>query len=354
MKFITVNLKWSAAIFLLLVASAQFYWLYASRGIDFQIAFLDSFGGYLLLYGLFFFMMNYTPDYYLPAYIRYVLIGLQSVAISFLWVSFCQYALLAVFTDQPAYEAIWKETVYIRGFAGWILLCDFSLVNYLWNKLNQAKEVIQKEQQSEKLRDEAELFKLRQQLHPHFLFNSLNSINALIGKEPLNARIMLQQLSEYLRNTLKKEDKDLILFREELEDLRLYLSIEKVRFGHRLTIGEHIQVDCDEMKIPPFLLQPLVENAIKYGLYGTTGPVEIQIKAFVEEDFLNFIITNPYDPEAVTPKGTGFGLESVRRRLYLLFARNDLLIIKPKWQTGADDNPYFLARIRIPVSLPRK
>jgi sensor histidine kinase YesM len=349
LKFITINLKWSAAIFLLLVAIAQFYWLYESRGIAIPVALLDSFGGYLLLYGLFFFMMNYSPDYYLPAYIRYVLIGLQSIAISFLWVSFCRYTLLAIFSDEANYRAIWAETIYIRGFAGWILLCDFSLVNYLWNKLNQAKEAIQKERQSEKLRDEAELFKLRQQLHPHFLFNSLNSINALIGKEPQNARIMLQQLSEYLRNTLKKEDKDLIFFQEELEDLRLYLSIEKVRFGHRLTIEEHIQENCGAMKIPPFLLQPLVENAVKYGLYGTIGAVEIHIKAFLEADFLSFIITNPYDPEAVTPKGTGFGLESIKRRLYLLFARNDLLTIKPNWEVRKD-NPYFLAQIKIPVN----
>jgi LytS/YehU family sensor histidine kinase len=103
------------------------------------------------------------------------------------------------------------------------------------------------------------------------------------------------------------------------------------------------------MKIPPFLLQPLVENAVKYGLYGTIGAVEIHIKAFLEADFLSFIITNPYDPEAVTPKGTGFGLESIKRRLYLLFARNDLLTIKPNWEVRKD-NPYFLAQIKIPVN----
>src|SRR5690606_11377571 len=86
----------------------------------------------------------------------------------------------------------------------------------------------------EKISREAELYKLRQQLHPHFLFNSLNSINALIHSQPEQARKMVQQLSEFLRGTLKREENQLISLEEELQYLKLYLDIEKVRFGHRL------------------------------------------------------------------------------------------------------------------------
>ena len=151
---------------------------------------------------------------------------------------------------------------------------------------------------------------------------------------------------------------DLISFQDELEDLRLYLSIEQVRFGHRLIIKEEISDICSDVKIPPFLLQPLVENAIKYGLYGMTGSVMIHLKAKLEQQQLVFTITNPFDPNAVTPKGTGFGLEGVRRRLYLLFARNDLLSAAPlelplELNDGTEGR-MFKAEIKIPVIISAK
>ncbi len=114
-----------------------------------------------------------------------------------------------------------------------------------------------------------------------------------------------------------------------------------------------------DIRTPPFLLQPLVENAIKYGLYGTTGPVKIFIKASIVEQQLLFSIVNPYDPDAVTTKGTGFGLESVRRRLYLLFARNDLLTVQmqapqPSDTGGGQETSYhFTATIKIPLHLEK-
>jgi LytS/YehU family sensor histidine kinase len=248
----------------------------------------------------------------------------------------------------------WNDTFYIRGLIGWVLICDYNLINYFVKYLSKQDSLAEQEQHSLELRKEAELFKLRQQLHPHFLFNSLNSINALIGKEPKHARLMVQQLSEFLRHTLKKEDNDLITIREELEDLRIYLSIEQVRFGHRLTVLEDIHADCMDAKIPPFLLQPLVENAIKYGLYGTIGQVVIHIKGTLANNQFIFSIVNPYDPDAVTTRGTGFGLESVKRRLYLLFAQNDLLkVVHDEHEKGTDQDAlhhYFTATINIPVS----
>ena len=92
----------------------------------------------------------------------------------------------------------------------------------------------QRKADAEKLAKEAELFKLRQQLQPHFLFNSLNSINALIGMRPEEARKMVQQLSDFLRGTIKKEETQWVSLEEELQYLQLYLDIEKVRFGNRL------------------------------------------------------------------------------------------------------------------------
>ena len=195
---------------------------------------------------------------------------------------------------------------------------------------------------AEKLAREAELFKLRQQLQPHFLFNSLNSINALIGSRPVEARKMVQQLSDFLRGTLKKEETQWVTLQEELQYLQLYLEIEKVRFGNRLSTEVSVEEGAAQLKLPALLLQPVVENAIKFGLYDTTGETVIRISAVQQEKNLLIRVENPFDPETSSPKqGTGFGLMSVQRRLYLLFARTDLLV------TAAKGN-IFITTITIP------
>jgi len=192
------------------------------------------------------------------------------------------------------------------------------------------------------LAKEAELYKLRQQLQPHFLFNSLNSINALIGTRPEEARQMIHQLSDFLRGILKKEENQWVTLSEELQHLQLYLDIEKVRFGHRLTTSIDAGENSGQMRIPAMLLQPVVENAIKFGLYDTTDVINISIAATSENGQLIITVQNPFDPETSLPqKGTGFGISSVKRRLYLLFARTDLL------ETDAKDH-LFTTRIKVP------
>ncbi|PSK89231.1 sensor histidine kinase [Taibaiella chishuiensis] len=357
--FKTANIKVSSAILLLLISIGQFYWLWTRKDFSLEIALVDALGSNALLYGIFIFL-EYGFNYYLPPVARLGVIGVQSMIFAAAWILICQWTLHTLYPDNVRYQEFWTETIYIRGLIGWILLCDYNIINYFLGRLTKQEFISEQEQNSIQLRKEAELFKLRQQLHPHFLFNSLNSINALIGKEPKHARTMVQQLSEFLRHTLKKEDNELITFREEMDDLHIYLSIEQVRFGHRLTIAEDIDVGCMDIRTPPFLFQPLVENAIKYGLYGTTGPVKILIKARVEDQQLVFSIINPYDPDAVTTKGTGFGLESVRRRLYLLFARNDLLSVRMEKapealaaEAGADASHHFTAILKIPLHLEK-
>ncbi|MCW3116944.1 MAG: putative regulator of cell autolysis, partial [Chitinophagaceae bacterium] len=135
------------------------------------------------------------------------------------------------------------------------------------------------------------------------------------------------QLSDFLRGTIRKEENQFITFSEELEYLKLYLEIEKVRFGYRLKTEIDVSDDSLNWKIPSLLLQPLMENAIKFGLYGTTGEVIIGLRAAMADKHLVVAVMNPFDPDMQMPPGTGFGLESVKRRLYLLFGRNDLVEI---------------------------
>ena len=153
---------------------------------------------------------------------------------------------------------------------------------------------------------------------------------------------MVQQLSDFLRGTIKKEETQWVTLQEELQYLQLYLDIEKVRFGNRLATMIESDPGTHQMKLPALLLQPIVENAIKFGLYDTMGETTIRVFTSRQDSELVIRVQNPYDPETATPRhGTGFGLKSVQRRLYLLFARNDLL-----W-TDAKDN-IFTTLVKIP------
>jgi LytS/YehU family sensor histidine kinase len=196
--------------------------------------------------------------------------------------------------------------------------------------------------EAEKLTREAELFKLRKQLHPHFLFNSLNSISALTGSRPEEARRMVQQLADFLRGTLKNEEELQVTLEEELRLLQLYLDIEKVRFGHRLDTSIEKDETCLTAQIPQLLLQPIVENAIKFGLYDTTENVLIKLVAKREDHILSVSVQNPFDAStSSSQKGTGFGLSSIARRLHLLYGRNDLLETKTEGNT-------FITTVKIP------
>ncbi len=176
--------------------------------------------------------------------------------------------------------------------------------------------------------NKAELVNIQQQLQPHFLFNSLNSISALTVTQPDEARRMVHLLSDFLRGTLRKDHEQLVPLKEELNYLNLYLEIEKVRFGHRLNVELEIDDACEVSKLPPFILQPIVENSIKYGLYGQIGELTISVKAICQNQQLILSISNPYEIETVNAsKGIGYGLTSIHKKLYLLFGQKDLLQI---------------------------
>lgn len=215
----------------------------------------------------------------------------------------------------------------------------------MWNNMQEQKEKEKRQRDAEQLVKEAELAKLRQQLQPHFLFNSLNSISALAGSKPNEARKMIQQLSDFLRGTLKKDENQTVQLKDELEHLKLYLEIEKVRFGHRLNIELNCSEESLNAKIPPLLMQPIVENAIKFGLYDTVDEITISVKSFLDADLLKIEIRNPFDSETLTAQqGTGFGLSSVQRRLFLLYTRNDLLLTEMK-------DHQFIATLKIPQTI---
>jgi two-component system LytT family sensor kinase len=282
--------------------------------------------------------------FYLPYRDRYGYLLILCIIFSAAVVSLSKFYLNMIFGGpvKTSYLIFVSNSYWIRGGISFLLIGGMAIISVLWYTQQEDQENRQRKNDAEKLSREAELFNLRQQLQPHFLFNSLNSISALIGSDPVQARSMIHQLSDFLRTTLRKDEEQWIKMEEELESLELYLEIEKVRFGHRLSTSIHKDEKSLKKLIPPMLLQPVVENAIKFGLYDTIESVTIQISVLVENDMLKVTVQNPFDPETANPRhGTGFGLNSVKRRLYLLFARNDLV------ETSSKDH-IFTTTINIP------
>jgi two-component system, LytTR family, sensor kinase len=337
-KFLLIFISWWA-IWAFLQTS-----LLIGFGLRAMTAFSDSIVSNALVALSCGFLSN-NMQFYLPKKERYWYILFISLALSGIILLACKailVPLLGGLSDGAAYTQFFSRSWPVRFDIVFLQVGCMSILSVLWYSTEEEHENRQRRNDAERLAKEAELFKLRQQLAPHFLFNSLNSISALIGSRPEQARKMIQQLSDFLRGNLKKEDQQWVPLSEEIQYLELYLDIEKVRFGHRLSTIIICDDDCLERKLPPMLLQPIVENAIKFGLYDTTEAVTISIRAWLDGKFVRIEVSNPFDPETSRPKkGTGFGLTSIQRRLYLTFARPDLM------ETRVDNN-LFTTIVRIP------
>ncbi|RZK45652.1 MAG: sensor histidine kinase [Pedobacter sp.] len=297
---------------------------------------IDTLVSNILLAGTCLLIIN-NFRYYRPAKNAFVFILMLCVALCICWLFLTIY-LLGKLT--PGNTGFLYASIPVRYLIGFLITCCTSMISLTWYHTSELQESQQIKSETEAIAKDAELYSLRQQLQPHFLFNSLNSISALIGSNPTLSRTMIQQLSGFLRGTLNKDDKTSISLAEEMAHLQLYLDIEKVRFGHRLETKTEML--ADGAMIPPMILQPIVENAIKFGLYDTIGTVTITVIAMISGNDLVIRVQNPYDPETSDPrKGTGFGLSSIRRRLYLIFSRNDLL------ETSFTDT-IFTTTVKIP------
>jgi LytS/YehU family sensor histidine kinase len=192
-------------------------------------------------------------------------------------------------------------------------------VHYLVLALETAREAELRGVQARVLAREAELRALRAQVDPHFLFNSLNSISALTSEDPAAARRMCLLLSGFLRRSLALGARDRITLEEELALVADYLAIEKVRFGPRVDVRQEVGEASLICAVPPLLLQPLVENAVRHGLAHLLEGGTIRITARRKGGRLSIAIENPRDPERPTRRGEGVGIANVRDRLRSLY-----------------------------------
>jgi two-component system LytT family sensor kinase len=294
-------------------------------GLDWRHAFTDAAVSNALM-AVFGFVAIVLYSFYQPGSTNH---SLRLVFAFVITVFFCitvQAALQAIYNSDVAYLQFLDQSMPLRFICALLILFFITLFFWAMHIVQERKTEQARKNDSEKMLRDAELLSLRQQMQPHFIFNSLNSISALTVSQPHEARKMIESLSEFLRGTLKKSDLQTTTLDEELQQIRLYLDIEEKRFGDRMKVEMDVAEDAGKSILPPLLLQPLIENAIKHGLYNVLGKVTISLTARLLENFLEIALSNPVDATAAPlSKGAGFGLSSVRRRLFLLYGRNDLI-----------------------------
>lgn len=246
------------------------------------------------------------------------------------WILLTKLIVTLVLPATNNYQAFWEVTLPYRIGTG-VFIYGLAILSYfLFSSLTNLSEKKAREARLESLVRETELKMLRSQINPHFLFNSLNSISSLTITDPEKARMMVIKLSDFMRYALSRKDEQPVSLQSELENLRLYLEIEKVRFGEKLVTEENIEPACLEVKLPGMLLQPLYENAVKHGVYESTEQVKICTAARLRDGYLDITICNNYDPEGTSMKGTGTGLTNVARRLELSYGNKANLTTEKK------------------------
>jgi len=188
---------------------------------------------------------------------------------------------------------------------------------------------------------EAELNKIKSQLNPHFMFNSMNSIRALIDENPIKAKEAVTQLSNILRNTLMMEKNKLISFKDEIKIVYDYLNLEKIRYEERLNFTISQSDDTNHFQIPPLLLQTLVENAIKHGISKLPKGGSIDVNSEIKNQLLEIKISNDGKFEENSISDSGFGLKNSIERLKYLFGNTSFISIN-------NENNKVVTRVIIP------
>lgn len=313
-------------LFTILVVGKQIYLLHVIFGYSMQIAIDDAICSTsmlaLSLWLIILLIRTYPTKVTLFTYSLLISFGLALASVV------GEYNLLKLWLRGNLANELYldwlKNSLPVRFLITWIFYSWMGTNTAFRKNIAELNNRFQAQTDAAALLKEAELYKLRQQLQPHFLYNSLNSISALVMISPEKAQEMIGKLSDFMRGSVKREGEEIVQLKDEIDYIESYLSIESVRFGDRLRVSFSNQAPVGST-IPPYLFQPILENAIKFGLYGNTGNVEISVAINIENDVLKMTVTNPYDQYIQPPKGTGFGLKAVARRLYLVFARTDLL-----------------------------
>ena len=284
----------------------------------------------------------------LPFWTRLTRISLGIVVFATIWTSLRLWTFVLITPEQNLWSDFggWLFTS-ILIFIAWAAI--YHGINYyqllesersnLLSILAANKEEQLKRAKAESMAHEAQLKMLRYQLNPHFLFNTLNSISSLVNKrDDSRANEMILQLSDFLRHSLYIDPVEGITLKEELDALNLYLRIEQARFGDRLSIHLDVSSDAEQLHVPSMILQPLVENAIKYAIAPCEEGGEIKISAGLYKDEMIAISVADngpgFDENLIDESSVGVGLRNTRERLNTFYRGNSRFIIDSNGKNG--------------------
>jgi len=232
---------------------------------------------------------------------------------------------------EIATRAIYLQPIYDTELYRAAMLPVFVLL--AWSLLYVSIEYRDRAQRATALATEAELAMLRYQVNPHFLFNALNAIRALIDENPAAARSMVTQLAELFRYSLRTADDAQLTVGDEVTAIRNYLDIQRIRFERDLDAQVSLDDAAAQTRLPGFLIHPLVENAVKYGLETSERPLRVRVAVARDGDALDVLVTNsgrwvdPSGPSGHGGNGTGTGLRNLRARLAHLYPEHHALTV---------------------------
>lgn len=231
---------------------------------------------------------------------------------------------------QENYEVSLSPFIIIQIFFNFVKpLAIWALIYFFFQYSNKRLEMERENDQLERAILETEGKVLRAQMNPHFVFNALNSVRALITEDPQKAKKGINQLSKLLRSSLLTERKKTISLAEELETITDYLSLEKIRYEDRLDWKISIEPACHKAQIPPMLLQTLVENGIKHGISRSVKGGTIEISALSMDDIIQISVINPGHLKPGKESNEGVGLINSQNRLNLLYGKTAQIELQP-------------------------
>lgn len=300
---------------------------------------LQLVGNILLTHAFRFIIIRYKwLNFKLIKLIPLVMFGVivLSIANAFLWVLILLFQngtaileLSEMALIQPFVAAI-LESVFVFSF--WSFAYFIYLYIERYNKSLQYEAAVR----------ETELNNLKAQLNPHFIFNSLNSIRALVGENPEKSKAAITQLSNILRNSLNSDRQKLVPFSEELKTVVDYLGLESIRYEERLKTEIDLADGSKNFQVPPLMLQTLVENGIKHGIAKLQDGGEVRISTRIEEENLYVEIRNTGQLDRNWKSKKGFGLKSTIKRLDMIYGEDSEFIIRN------ENKDTVLTKIKIP------
>jgi len=286
-----------------------------------------------LVFNLLFFILGFSLWYPLEFYKSKeqktfnIIINQLSLVVftGLIWLGLSYNILNFANSGNIVYQNFLYNSLLFRGVIGVFYYSIIVLIYFILSYYRNLQEKISNEAKLQELLKEAELNFLKAQINPHFLFNSLNSVSALTLTEPAKAQEMIIKLSDFLRYVISQTEDKLTPLSHELENIKRYLEIEKIRFGEKLNFVFIVEEGAQNSQIPVLILQPLYENAIKHGVYESIEPITIKTDISLSNNFLNISILNNYETSVGQFKGAGIGIKNIKDRLKLTYHNPDLL-----------------------------